>query len=206
MTATDTITQPKKSQGSIVGVWIFRILVLVGAGLMLYSWFQPWWKIDVEEIGTNIVQIHPWGLEVDERMGSFDVLIKGAEMPGWFAPLMWTYLGLCMVALLAGAWIRGKYVTLGKFQMKVPMFLTGGVGLSYIIAGVIAAVYASIRLKGFYNTPLQGRIYVELGDAAHTYAESTLLPGWYLVFGAGIFLVLIAFFHDLITNEFDDEE
>lgn len=26
--------------------------------------------------------------------------LAGAVMPGWFAPLMWIYLGICVVALL----------------------------------------------------------------------------------------------------------
>ena len=206
MAVTKTMTEPKEAKGSSVGVWVFRVLVVAAAVLMLVSWFQPWWTIHVEELGKNIVQIRPWGLEVDERMGSFDVLIKGAALPNWFAPLMWVYLVLCMIALLIGAWVRGKYVSLGRFKMKLAQFFTGGVGLSYILVGVIAAVYASIRLKGFYNTPLQGRVYVELGDAAHTYAESSLLLGFYLIFAAGLLLVLLAFFHDLITDEFEDEK
>lgn len=205
MNVTKTVAKPA-TKGSTIGVWAYRILVLVGAGLILYSWFQPWWKIDLEEIGTNIVEIHPWGLAVDERMGSFDVLIQGAQMPGWFAPFMWAYLGLCMIALLAGIVIRGKFFNIGSLRIKAAPFLVGGVGLSYFIVGVVAAVYASIRLKSFYSTPLQGRIYVELGDAAHTYAESSLLPGWYWIFAAGALLMLVAFFHDLITNEFEDEE
>jgi hypothetical protein len=201
MSATETIMEKKEAKINNTGIWIFRVLVLVAVGVMLVSWFLPWWTIDLEEIGKDIVQIRPWGLVVDERMGSFDVLIKGADMPAWFAPFMWAYLACCVIAVMVGAWVRGKEVGIGKLKIKLSQFLIGGVGLSYIIAGIFAAVYISIRLKGFYNTPLQGRIYVELGDAAHTYAESSLMTGYYVIFVAGLLFLVLAIFRDKITGE-----
>lgn len=180
--------------------WLFRILVAAGAGVMLVSWFLPWWTIDIEELGPDLVQIRPWGLAVNGRLGSFDILIKGAAMPEWFAPCMWAYLGACLVALLIGLSIGGKEFVFGKLKFKLSQLLVGGVGFSYIVAGVVMAVYTTIRLGAFYNTPLQGRIYVDLGDM-HTYVTSSLLPGYYLIYVAGLVLIALAVFHDKITGE-----
>lgn len=182
-------------------VWLYRGLVVAGAAVMLVSWFLPWWTINIEELGNDMVQIRPWGLEVDQRMGSFEVLIKGAAMPEWFAPFMWAYLGLCMVALMVALFVPGKELGVGKIKLKLSQLLVGGVGFSYIVAGIVAAVYASMRLASFYNTPLQGRVFVDLGEAMHTYAQSSLLVGYYLIYGAGLGLLALALFRNKITGE-----
>lgn len=182
-------------------IWLFRILVLAGAAIMLASWFLPWWTIDINDLGYDMVQIRPWGLVVDQRMGSFEVLIKGANMPEWFAPLMWAYLALCLIALLVSLFVRGSTFGVGTFKLHLSQILVGGVGVSYIIAGIVAVVYASMRLASFYNTPLQGTVYVELGDAMHTSAESRLLPGYYLIYAAGFLLLVTALLRDKLTGE-----
>ena len=48
-------------------IWLFRGLVLVGIGLLLLSWFMPWWSINVYEIGPDAAVIRPWGLETQLR-------------------------------------------------------------------------------------------------------------------------------------------
>ena len=118
-----------KKKANTMGLWVYRLLVVVlGAG-MVYSWLQPWWTID----GLN------------ERLGDFVIFLKGSEMPAWFAAFMWTYLGLCMVALLAGLWIKsGHKFGIGKIKIELNELLVGGVGLSYIIVGIVAAVFAGI--------------------------------------------------------------
>jgi hypothetical protein len=181
-------------------VWLYRVLIAAGGGVMLVSWFMPWWTIDIEELGPDLVQIRPWGLAVSDRLGSFDILIKGAAMPDWFGPAMFAYLGLCIIALLVGLFVRGKAFGLGKLKLKLSQILVGGVGVSYIVAGIVMAVYASMRLGSFYNTPLQGRSYVDLGDM-HTYITTTLLPGYYLIYVAGLVLVVLALLRNKITGE-----
>jgi hypothetical protein len=181
-------------------VWLFRVLVAVAAVVMLISWSLPWWTIDIEELGPDLVQIRPWGLAVNERLGSFDILIKGAAMPDWFAPCMWAYLGLAMIALLVGLWVRGKEFGIGRFKLNLSQILIGGVGFSYIVAGIIAVVYASIRMRSFYSTPIQGRVYVDLGDM-HTYVTTSLLPGYWLIYVAGLLLIVLALLRDKVTGE-----
>lgn len=195
------MTETMKPQVNNTRVWLFRLLVVVAAGVMLVSWFQPWWTIDIEALGKNMVQIRPWGLDMDERMGSFSVLVKGAEMPAWLSPLMWAYLVLCMLALTVGAWVRGKDINLGIIRMKLAQFLIAGVGLSYIIAGIIAAGYASMKLKAGMNIPLQGREFIDLGDPFITYVDTRLLPGYYLIYVAGLLCLVLALLYDKIIGE-----
>jgi hypothetical protein len=181
--------------------WLFRILVVASAGVMLYSWFQPWWTIHIEELGNNMLQIRPWGLIVDARLGSYDILIKGAAMPDWFGPMMWVYLGLCMLALLVGLFVLRKDLNvIGRLKVNLSMLLVGGVGFSYLVAGVVMAVYASTRLKSFYDVPLQGRMSIELSDM-HSYVESSLLPGYYLIYVAGGLLVVLALLRGVIIGK-----
>jgi hypothetical protein len=181
-------------------LWLYRVFIAAGGGVLLVSWFLPWWTIDIAELGPDLVQIRPWGLAVSDRLGSFDILIKGAAMPDWFAPAMFVYLGLCIIALVVGLFVGGKALGFGKLKLKLSQILVGGVGVSYIVAGIVMAVYASMRLTSFYNTPLQGRSYVDLGDM-HTYITSSLLPGYYLIYVAGFLLVVLALLRGKITGE-----
>ena len=41
------------------GRWIFRGVTLVALGLILYTWFQPWWVAYIEELRENGVMILP---------------------------------------------------------------------------------------------------------------------------------------------------
>ena len=83
------------------GVWIFRVLVVAAAAYMVSTWFAPWWGAKVAVLpGEDHLVLHPWGVEalaqiranVDESLYS---------MPWFFAPFMWTYLTVCMLALAA---------------------------------------------------------------------------------------------------------
>jgi hypothetical protein len=182
-------------------VWLFRLLVVAAAGVMLISWYLPWWTIDIEGFGIGMIQIRPWGLVMSKQMGDFAILLKGAAMPSWFAPLMWAYLGLCMIALVVGMFALGKNIKAGKLTVNISQLLIGGVGLTYIIAGIVAAVYASMRMKTMANIPLQGRAFVDMGDPLIAYVDTKLLPGYYLIFVAGILFLGLAIFCYQITGK-----
>jgi hypothetical protein len=201
MNTTETMTNTRVTKASSARIWLFRVLVVVVAGIMLVSWFLPWWSADIEALGNNIIQIRPWGLHMDERLGGFAILLKGAPMPAWFAPMMWTYFGACMIALLVGMAARERKISLGGFKINLSQFLVGGVGLSYIFAGIVAAVYASIRMKSMGEIPLQGRVLFDLGDPLVAYVSTRLLPGYYLIFVAGLLFLVLAVLHDTITGE-----
>ncbi len=181
--------------------WLFVLLVLVGAALMFAGWFMPWWTIDVEGFATDVVQIRPWGLCICEQMGDFAILMKGAELPAFFAPFMWSFLGLCVVALLVGIVIKEASVKIGKLTLKWSQILVGGVGLAYIVMAIVAAVFASYRMGTAFGAPLQGRAFIDMGDPLIAYVDTRLLPGYYVLYAAGLTLLLVGIFRDKIINK-----
>ena len=114
-----TMTDTRVVKASSARIWLFRILVVAVAGVMLVSWFLPWWSADIEMLGYNIIQIRPWGLQLGERLGGFEILLKGAAMPAWFGPMMWTYLGVCMIALLVGIAAGERKISFGGICRRV---------------------------------------------------------------------------------------
>ena len=202
MDIIDTRTEITDTKvGSNARVWLFQILVVAAVGVLLISWFTPWWTIDVEGFATNAAQIRPWGLELCDQMGGFAILLKGTEMPPWFGGFMWAYFGVCMLALVAGLFVSGKEFHFGKLKFNLSQLLIGAVGFSYIVAGIVAAVYAAARMKSTFNVPLQGRAFIDMGDPLIANVDTRLLPGYYLIFVAGLSLLILALLRNKITGE-----
>ena len=200
MEVTETKTGTTSAKASDGKSWLFRFLVIVAVGIMLVSWFMPWWTIDIEGFATDAAQIRPWGLELCDQIGGFAILLKGTEMPSWFGAFMWVYLSLCMLAILVGLFVPEKKFSFGKIKFTLSQFLIGGVGFSYVFAGIVAAVYAGIRMKSTFNVPLQGRAFIDMGDPLIAYADTRLLPGYYLIYVAGLSLLALALLRNKITG------
>lgn len=181
-------------------VWIFRFLVLVAGGLLIYSWFQPWWSIDVYEIGKNAVIIHPWGLEAFLDQKDY-IWIESAEMPAFFAPIMFTYLGLAIAALLLGMLVKSKVLKIWKFNFTLSSFLIGVVGFSYIIVVVAAVVIAAIRTGDFWDVALIGESFIDLGEPYVSGAEAGLKVGYWLACTSGLLLLLLGLFRNKIIGK-----
>jgi len=179
-------------------VWLFRGLVIVAAGLLLFSWFMPWWRAFIATINGQ-VQIHPWGLK-HNLIGPDAAYMAGTEMPAFFAPLMWTYLGICIALLLFSLLVKEKTFNLGKFKLSLPKVLIGGVGLSYIVVVVLAVIIAAIRTGDFYGTPLIGVTYVAFNDVG-TAVEAGLLFGYWLACGVGPLLIVLALLRNKIIGK-----
>lgn len=181
-------------------VWLFRVLTLAAAGLLLYSWFQPWWTANVLEImGSNNVIIYPWVFEAD--LEEMQVMVENAYMPAWFAPAMWIYLGLAVAALLFSLFAREKRVGPGKFKLSLPQLLIGVVGLSYVVVVAIAAVMIAIRSGEFYGAPLMGMIEVNLGAEYFSEVETALEFGYWLACGVGPLCIALALLRNKITGK-----
>lgn len=181
-------------------VWLFRCLVILAVGLMLLSWFLPWWTSHAygEQVNQrNAATIFPYGLQ--ENLGQYSGYIRGSEMPAWFAPLMWTYLGICVVALLYGLWVGEKEVKIVKFKLKLPKLLIGGVGLSYIIVAVLAIIIAAIRTGDYFGTHLLGTTRVQEHPAV--FVEGVLQCGYWLACGAGLLCIALALLRDRIIGK-----
>ena len=183
-------------------VWIWRLLVVIAAALMLYAWFQPWWTIDVEGFGDKIAEIRPWGLVIDERMGGFTILLKGTEMPAWFGLFMWVFLGLLVVALLVALFAGGKDILkIGGMGFSLSELLVIAAGIACVVCVVVAAVFASVRMKATFDVPLQGRAFIDMGDPLIAWVDTYLLPGFYMMGAAGVILTVLGFGRREITGE-----
>lgn len=182
--------------------WIFRVLVLAGAGFMLVTWFMPWWSAWVAEIEVDAVIIHPWALE-SRVPTEYGYLLLGAEtaMPGWFAPFMFTYLGLCIAALLFSLFASQKRVGLGKFRLSLPQAIIGSVGLSYIVIVAAAVITIAMRAGDFYDAPLIGRIYVVAEFFESTVVKTNLLFGYWLACAVGPLLIILAILRNKIIGK-----
>jgi len=183
---------------STVKQWIFRILILIGAALVGISWVLDWWSCYIVEVPLDrAVVIHPYGLE--DNLGEMSGFIQGAAMPGFFAPLMWAYLVVCIVVLLFSLFAKDKEVNLlGKFKLSLPQLLIGLVGFSYIIVCVVAVIFAQYRMTDFYDMKLIGTTEIILGYPLESDVEANLKIGYWLACVSGIYLILLA----LVRNKF----
>lgn len=182
-------------------LWLFRGMVLAGAGFMLFSWYSPWWGASISDLlGRDHMLMRPWGVEViasEIRVYSNQALYS---MPAFFAPLMWTYLGLCMVALAISLFVE-KQIFLGRFRPSFPQVLIGLVGLSYLIA--VATAFAIAQIRGgaggvdFVGTSL----VLNPMTGSNTRFIGELKLGYWSAIGAGAFLVALAGLRNLIVGK-----
>ena len=175
-------------------IWLFRGLVIMAAGLMLVSWFLPWWAADIPIVipQTNTVIIHPWALE--QHSGpEYPSWTEGvSEMPAFFAPLMWIYLALNLGLIFYGG-LRPRG--------KKGMLALGVAGVGFIAVAVIMIFYTSMRLRGLGSLyiPLIGLTYFD--SPLYCYVTSGLKIGHYMAYGVGALLIFLALFRNKIIGK-----
>lgn len=183
--------------------WLFRGLVIFGIGLLLLSWFLPWWGCNVDVLGTNdIVVVRPYGLE--QHLGEFVGYIEGSEMPVWFAPIMWIYLGICVALLSYSLLVKEKVFRFGRFNLSLSELIITGVGISFVLAVIVATIAIAIRASDFYNAPLQGSIMIDMGAAGEGWtcnATTGFRVGFWLACAVGPFLVILALLRNRIMSK-----
>jgi hypothetical protein len=142
------------------------------------------------------VQIRPWGLE--NNLDNFVIYIKDAALPAFFAPMMWTYIGICIIALLLSLFIKDKPVNIGRHKLVLPQLLIGIVGISFIIVVIAGTTLAYIRTGDFWGTKLVGTTHVVLADNAdvelivETDVHAGFLLGYWTSCVTGPLLVILA--------------
>ncbi len=175
-------------------VWLYRVLVLLSGGLVLFSWFMPWWSARVQEIrGNDHVVIHPWGLQVNQhKILTYMPDNVNLALPDWIAPTMWLYIGLVVAALLFSLIAKDKLLSIWKLKASLPSLLIGVVGLSYLISIATATVIIIMRLTQA-NMPLMGKVTVTVGSDVGTGVVFTgLQAGYWAGIAAGLILVVLA--------------
>ncbi len=184
---------------SILRVWIFRVLVLASGGLLLYSWLMPWWSFRIYELWTDVAVIRPWGIEIDAPR-DYLYLIAGSDMPGWFGPVMWTYLGIVIAALLFSLSARNKGFKLWRIRFRLPSFIIGFVGFSYIVVVVLAVIIAAIRTGDYFDMPLIGDYFIKISESEYSDTSASLLLGYWLACGVGPLLLVLALLRSKIIG------
>ena len=179
---------------------IFGVLTIAGTGLFLYSWFQPWWQAYIVALNEIAVIIRPWGL-TSFMPPEYAKWLVGAEMPSWFAPLMWLYLAACMGVLVYTLFAGDDWIKIGKFKLSQQKALIAVVGLSYIIFVVVCVVVIAIRAQGFYGASVMGSVYVALSDHENSNVDTRLLTGYWLACVVGPLLLALGLLRDKIIGK-----
>ena len=182
------------------GVWIFRVLLVAGAAFMVYSWFSPWWSATVAGLpGKDQLVLRPWGVQVTAQ-----VKASGSEslysMPWIFAPFMWTYLTVCMLALAASLFVD-RTISLGRIRLSLAVVLIGLVGLSYMAA--VGISYGVGELKaGWAGAKFIGTSSVKNAmTGIKVKMVSDLQIGYWLALGAGAVLFVLALLRGLFVGK-----
>jgi hypothetical protein len=186
--------------------WLFRVLVLASGGLLLYSWFQPWWSARVMAVvGEHHVVIHPFGLEVIlEDIYNF-IDVAAADIPAWVTPVMWAYLAIAIAALLFSLWAKDKELKLWKVRFTLPSWTIGIVGFSYIVVAVTMFIIATMKTADL-GIPLIGITETqgfEVLEGLSVSIKSDLQLGYWLAYGAGTLLILLALLRNKIIGRSD---
>jgi hypothetical protein len=144
--------------------------------------------------------IRPYGLE--NNMGQMSYLIPdSANMPGWFAPIMWLYLGLVIAALVIGAWIKDKSIGLLGRRLNLSRWLIGIVGFSYIVVVVLAVIVAAVRTGDYGGLHLLGMSFVSISHFSESYLEAQLLFGYWMACAVGPLLIVLALLRNKIIGK-----
>lgn len=171
-------------------VWIFRILIVASAAFMVFSWFEPWWSAKVSVIpGDDHLILHPWGIEtVAQVRANADASLW--SMPWFFAPFMWTYLGVCML-MLAASLVVNRRIRIWRFNMSLATLLIALVGLSYLFAMGMTFVIGELRASMIGTNFIGKSTFIEPQSDAKIKMVSDLRDGyWYAVAAGGVITVV----------------
>ncbi len=190
------------SLGGGVRSWIFRVLVLLAGGLMVYSFLQPWWFTEIYELRKVVAEVYPYGLWYDPAaIGIFTNQVEAQNMPAWFTSVMWVYFGIAVAAILVGLFIKSKGFTIGKLRIGVPNLIIGIVGFSYIVVALAAVYMISTKTAALFDTPFRGFFYLDLGGGMASGGQSDILIGYWLACAAGALLLVLALVRNLIVGK-----
>ncbi|MFC1846872.1 hypothetical protein ACFLYS_02290 [Chloroflexota bacterium] len=172
----------------LLRLWLFRILVLAAAAVMLTSAILPWWTSHVDVWGEAelrqvgdieiTVKLYQHGIPDSEQREFFSADIT----PSYQVVLAWVYMGVSVGLIALSAFLKGKK---GRW-------LLGIAGLVYVVYAVIAIILI-INRTGALEYPVQG---IKVGDGYTM--ETSLLIGYYLAYVSGVACLVLALLRDKI--------
>lgn len=182
------------------GVWIFRVLLVAAAAYMVYTWFAPWWGAKVAVLpGEDHMVLHPWGIEAvaQIRANSDESLYS---MPWFFAPFMWTYLTVCILALAASLFVD-RTVSIGRIKLPLATVLIGLVGLSYLSCVSLAFAVGELR-AGWAGSNFIGKSMIHNSTIdAKIKMTSALKIGYWLALYSGPSLIVLSLIRGLFVRK-----
>jgi hypothetical protein len=185
---------------SVFRIWVFRILILASIGLIMFGWFTPWWHANIVMIEAN-VWVRPWGLESDLSFYGAERYIQDAQMPVWFGPLMWTFLGISVLALLVGLFIKDRKISLGKLKISLPQLLIIKVGIAYTMVAIIGITYMAVEMSKYYGgMKLMGTFHMDLGEPMVSDVHCILQLGYWIICCVGPLLIILGLLRNKITG------
>jgi hypothetical protein len=145
--------------------------------------------------------LHPWGVDVVSQVSS-NVDASAFEMPfpQIFAGFMWVYLVVCMLALAASLFWKGR-LRLGPINVSWAMIFILLVGLSYAMAvglayeiGTLKAAASGAKFIGRSNV-------IEPSTGAKLKMTSDLSIGYWLALSAGGVLTFLGIVRFLFVRQ-----
>jgi hypothetical protein len=165
---------------------------------------MPLWGLDIKLFGSDAVLVRSWGEEI--FLEEFAVMVNLPTMPAFFALLMWAYLGISVVLLLSSLLVGEKAFSLGRLRLPLPQLMIGGVGFVHLVFAAVTAIMITMKLGQFDAgvpvppIPLQGTVYLNLGDIYASPATSSLRLGYWLAWATGALLIVLALLRNKIIG------
>lgn len=176
-------------------IWLSRVLVFASIVLMIVSFTMPWWTAVftgqhgvVTTVSAGTINIYGWGLR--HNLIQLASYVQADVTPFYQTVLAWIYLGMSAGLAILSTWLRGIKGTL----------LLGGIGLIYIIYVIIAVFNVISNRVEDFSIPLQGAT-AKFVEQNFVFIETSLQPGYYLVYAAGGLLILLALLRFIIIDK-----
>lgn len=170
-------------------IWLFRGLVVGATGLVVASFFLPWWKASIPLMKLDpALLMHPYGLEhfLDQSLlPYFEKYIP----PFWLTIVAFIFIVVDAIAILLSISIGGRR---GKL-------ILGGAGLAYLGFSAIAMIFAAISVSNA-GLSFLGRSPITFVFHAPSMI-GTLQYGLFIALGAGLLCIILALLRDRIIGK-----
>jgi hypothetical protein len=121
-------------------------------------------------------------------------------MPWFFAPFMWTYLTVCMLALAASLFVD-RTVSIGRIKLPLATVLIGLVGVSYFACVSLAYAVGELR-AGWAGSNFIGKSMIHNSTIdAKIKMTSALKIGYWLALYSGPALIFLALIRGLFVRK-----
>jgi hypothetical protein len=172
-----------------VRTWLFRIIVVAVAGLIITSFLSPWWVLNVHidptqgalEQPPDVVRIYAYGFRSELTQNEY--LAEPFITPHYQAVVAFVFLGVSVALILFSTWLKGKK---GQWLLG----LSGLIYTGYAV-GCLIMLSNGVKKAGY---PLQGMVYFQ-----SSLITTSFKPVYYAMFIAGAALVLLALLRNIIA-------